>query len=154
MRQLLCLITIDLILCNSASIISFTARPVITKPSSRKEDPYKVWTSLNKPFSVNVSFYSNIPYSEAVVYKVDESVYLTRATDVFIQTKEDIVDLPVYGKLIKTWGYTHSLTYTMTQVEDFGVYLIKIPNEIGTSDFYLKIVHEGKLNCMNFNLLR
>ena len=121
---------------------------MITKPSSRKEDPYKVWTSLNKPFSVNVSFYSNIPYSEAVVYKMDESIYLTRATDVFIQTKDEIVDLPVYGKLITTWGYTCSLTYTMTQVEDFGEYLMKIPNEIGTTDFYFKIVPEGKLNYL------
>ena len=105
-----------------------------------------------------MSFYSNAGHSEAMLYKLSNgssprSFDTTHVTDVSLQTKEDIVSLIVHGKTVNTGGYTLTLTHTLTQEDQFGMYVLKIPNDIENEDFVFMITPEGKIATKIRNFL-
>ena len=144
---------------SDCTVPHLSARPVITIPPSSTESPYTVPVILNRAYTVNVTFYSNAGHSEAMLYKLSNRSSpgrfdTTRVTDVSLQTKEDIVSLNVHGKVVTTGGYTLTLTHTLTQEDQFGTYILKIPNEIDHEDFVFMVTSEGKMPTKQSDLHR
>ena len=117
---------------------------MVTDPLLQTEDDmHKVPAMLNKNFTVSIEFYSNNDDGDAVATFLLENNTQTVSSS-FIEKGQGDVRLPVHGQFVTTTGIHVKMTHTITSQDEFGVFHIKIQNDMGAVYVPLEVVPEGK----------
>ena len=107
-----------------------------------KDDMHKVSAILKKNFTVSIEFYSNYDDVDDVATFLLENNTQTVSSS-FTEKGQGDVALPVHGHFVTTTGIHMKMTHIITSQDEFGVFHIKIQNDMGAVYFPLEVVPEG-----------
>ena len=133
-------------LFNLLAVFFHAASPVVTLFSNDRPTENlvrKVPASLNNLFVIPLTVYSNAGDVDTKMYKVSDN-NLISVKGISVNSVKTTTKLTIYSHLVDTDdAYALTINHTIKSKEEFGVFVLYLTNDIGTTTQMFEIMQGG-----------